>query len=119
MNHTEVTLYHNPRCSKSRQTLALLEEQGINPAIVEYLKTPIDAQTIAHLLEMLDMTPRQIMRTKETVYTDNNLGDEGLDKDTLIQAIVEHPILLERPIVVQQDRAAIGRPPENVLTILK
>lgn len=113
-----VTIYHNPRCSKSRQTLALLEEQGIALNIVEYLEQGPDAPTLTQILSMLGMEPRDLMRKKEAEYKDNGLDDESLDREALIQAMVDHPRLIERPIVVKGDKAAIGRPPESVLEIL-
>lgn len=113
-----VTIYHNPRCSKSRQTLALLKEKGISPTIVEYLNTPPSTGELTQILSKLQMEPRDAMRKKEEPYTANNLADEGVSRDALIQAMVDNPILIERPIVVNGDKAAIGRPPENVLDIL-
>ena len=113
-----VTIYHNPRCSKSRATLKLLEERGIALEIVEYLKTPPDAATLAGLLTKLGMEPRDLMRRKEAPYRENRLGDEGLGRDALIAAMVANPILIERPIVVSGGKAALGRPPEAVLEIL-
>ena len=113
-----VTIYHNPRCGKSRQTLALLRENGIEPEIVEYLKTPPDAATLARLLAMLGRAPRELMRRGEAAYKANNLADPALDDDALIAAMVETPVLIERPIVVKGTKAALGRPPEAVLDIL-
>ncbi len=113
-----VTIYHNPRCSKSRATLKLLEERGIAPRIVEYLKTPPDAATLDRLLTGLGMEPRALMRRKEAPYRENGLDNAGLSRDALIAAMVAHPILIERPIVVAGDRVALGRPPEAVLEIL-
>ena len=115
---SEVTIYHNPRCSKSRQTLALLEERGIEPIIVNYLESPPDADTLKALLGMLDLDPRGLMRKKEAVYSELQLANENLAEDELIAAMISNPILIERPIVVAGERAAIGRPPENVLKIL-
>jgi arsenate reductase len=115
---SEVTIYHNPRCSKSRQTLALLEERGIEPAIVNYLDTPPDAATLAALLAMLGLGPRGLMRKKEAPFEELGLADPSLGDDQLIAAMIANPILIERPIVVSGDRAAIGRPPEDVLNIL-
>lgn len=110
-------IYHNPRCSKSRQTLALLTDRGVDAEVVEYLKTPPTAEEISGLLKMLGLSPRQIMRTKEAVYKD--LGLATVDDDrTLIDAMAENPILIERPIVVSGKKAALGRPPEQVLDIL-
>ncbi len=113
-----VTIYHNPRCSKSRQTLALLEERGLEPRIVNYLQTPPSAKELDGILKKLGMEPRELMRKKEAPYKENNLDDEALSRDALIQAMVDHPILIERPIVVANGKAAIGRPPEQVLDIL-
>ena len=113
-----VTIYHNPRCSKSRQTLALLQDRNIDPDIIEYLKTPPDKATLKNILKKLGLSARQLIRTGEPAYTENNLDDDSLDEDQLIEAMIAHPILIERPIVLADDRAAIGRPPENVLGIL-
>ena len=113
-----VTIYHNPRCSKSRQTLALLQEKGIEPTVVEYLKTPPDAETLGDILHKLDMEPRDLMRKKEAAYKDNGLDDPSLSRGALIKAMVDEPILIERPIVVAGDKARIGRPPEAVLEIV-
>lgn len=113
-----VTIYHNPRCSKSRATLKLLQERGIAPEIVEYLKTPPDAATLDGLLTRLGMEPRDLMRRKEAPYRENGLDDEDLTRDALIAAMVADPILIERPIVVTGGKAALGRPPEAVLGIL-
>ncbi len=119
MAQLNITIYHNPRCSKSRQTLALLEENGVTPTIVEYLKTPPSTETIAHLLKLLKMQPRDLMRKNEDEYKSLNLKDESLSNDQLIQAMYETPKLIERPIVVVDDKkAAIGRPPESVLELL-
>ena len=113
-----VTIYHNPRCSKSRATLKLLEERGIAPEIVEYLKTPPDAATLDELLTKLGLEPRNLMRRKEAPYRENGLDDETLTREALIAAMVADPILIERPIVVSRGKAALGRPPEAVLDIL-
>lgn len=114
----KITIYHNPRCSKSRQTLALLNENNVEPEIVEYLSAPLDAKLIRGLLERLGVGIRDIMRSGESVYKELNLGDSGCSEDELIAAIVENPILLQRPIVVKDDRAVVGRPPENILELL-
>jgi len=113
-----VTIYHNPRCSKSRQTLALLQEHGVAPRIVEYLKEPPDAVTLGRLLDRLELAPRDLMRRKEAVYRDLGLNDPKLDRAALIRAMVENPVLIERPIVVAGKQARLGRPPEAVLEIL-
>lgn len=115
---SEVTIYHNPRCSKSRQTLTLLEERGIEPNIVNYLDTPPDAATLFALLSMLGLDPRGLMRRKEAPFSELGLDDPNLGDDELVAAMIDNPILIERPIVVVGDRAAIGRPPEDVLNIL-
>lgn len=113
-----VTIYHNPRCSKSRQTLALLIERGLEVDIVEYLKAPPNAATLAGLLDGLRLEPRDLMRTKEVAYKDLGLDDPSLGRAALIAAMVENPVLIERPIVVAGARVALGRPPEAVLEIL-
>lgn len=113
-----VTIYHNPRCSKSRQTLQLLNDKGIEPEIIEYLSTPPNAATLDGFLGKLGMEPRELMRRKEEPYTALNLADVSLDRAALIAAMVENPILIERPIVVNEGKVAIGRPPESVLEIL-
>ncbi|KKI49042.1 MAG: arsenate reductase (glutaredoxin) [Enterobacterales bacterium] len=114
-----VTIYHNPRCSKSRETLALIKEQGIEPTIIQYLETPPDAATLKTLLKELGFTSaRQLMRHKEDLYKELNLADESLTEEQLIDAMVNNPKLIERPIVVKGKKARIGRPPEQVLEIL-
>lgn len=114
----DVKIYHNPRCSKSRQTLGLLLESGLQPEIVEYLTTPPSETEMRQLLAMLGLSPRELMRTREQAYKDAGLDDPGLSKDDLIRAMIERPILIQRPIVVAGGRAAIGRPPEKVLELL-
>lgn len=115
---TNVSIIHNPRCSKSRQTLALLEEQGCDITIIEYLKTPLSATEISSIQAKLGVTPREMMRVKEEEYKQQNLADIDVTDGQLIQAMVDTPKLIERPIVLANSKAAIGRPPENVLTIL-
>ena len=115
----DVTIYHNPRCSKSRQTLALLEENGVSPEIVLYLDSPPNDVGLSVLLSKLGMSPRELMRKGEDVYKEKRLSDEALSDAQLIAAMIAHPILIERPIVVAGDRAMIGRPPEGVLELLK
>ncbi len=115
---SEVTLYHNPRCSKSRQTLALLEERGIEPEIIEYLKTPPDAATITGLLDKLGIPAIELIRRGEAPFAELGLAGKEDDDGALVEAMVSHPILIERPIVVAGDQARIGRPPEAVLDIL-
>jgi len=113
-----VVIYHNPRCSKSRQTLALLREHGVEPEIVEYLQNPPTAATLKKILRMLDIRPRQLLRTGESAYREHKLADARLGDDEIIAAMLRDPILIERPIVVKGNRAAIGRPPASVLDIL-
>ena len=112
------TLYHNPRCSKSRATLELLQSKGVEPQIIEYLKTPPDAETLKKILKLLGMTPRKLMRKNEAAFKEAGLDDSNLSDDELVAAMIEHPILIERPILLANDKAAIGRPPENVLSII-
>ena len=111
-----VTIYHNPRCNKSRQTLALIESRGVKPRIIEYLKTPPSAGELKRLVKLLGMTPRQLLRAKEA--KEAGLDDPGLGDAEIIAGMVKHPIVIERPIVVSGERAALGRPPEAVLKIL-
>jgi arsenate reductase len=113
-----VKIYHNPRCGKSRQTLQLLKDQGIEPEVVEYLKTPPSAEELDDILQKLGMEPRELMRKKEAEYKANGLDDASLDRQALIQAMINNPILIERPIVIAGGKAAVGRPPETVLSIL-
>ncbi|EOC0121566.1 arsenate reductase (glutaredoxin) [Cronobacter sakazakii] len=115
----DVTIYHNPRCSKSRDTLSLLTERGIEPDVVLYLETPPDAATIKTLLNQLGFSEaRELMRTKEDLYKTLNLADPSLSEEVLIQAMVDNPKLIERPIVISHGKARLGRPPEQVLEIL-
>jgi len=109
-----VTIYHNPRCSKSRQTLELLNARGLSPTIIEYLETPPDTATLEAILKKLGLKPRQLMRAKEAPYVELNLSNPDLRDDDLTSAMVNNPILIERPIVVIGERAVIGRPPENI-----
>jgi len=113
-----VRIYHNPRCSKSRQTLALLESGGVKPDIVEYLKQPPDYNELDNILKMLGIEPRELMRSHEKAYQQNKLGNPALTREDLINAMVDQPILIERPIVINGKRAIIGRPPEKVLELL-
>ena len=113
-----VTIYHNPRCSKSRQTLNLLQEHGIQPTIIEYLETPPSAKKLGKILVMLGLRPRELMRNKEDVYAASSLDNPNLSDDDLIEAMIKHPILIERPIILANDKATIGRPPEQVFEII-
>ena len=115
-----VTISHNPRCSKSRETLSLLKDNGIDPNVVLYLETPPDSATLRKLLTMLGMnSARELMRQKEELYKELNLSDSQLSEEALIQAMVDNPKLIERPIVVSNGQARIGRPPEQVLDIVR
>lgn len=111
-------IFHNPRCSKSRAAMELLTEKGIDADVIKYLDTPPTRETIVEVLGLLNMQPRDVMRKGESEYKDNNLSDESLTRDQLIDALVEFPKLLERPIVVANGKAAIGRPIENIIDIL-
>ena len=113
-----VTIYHNPQCSKSRTTLQFLKDKNIEPTVVEYLKSPPDAKTLDKLLNKLGMEPRDLMRKHEAEYKENQLDNISLSREELIQAMIDHPRLIERPIVVIDNKAAIGRPLENVMDIL-
>ena len=114
---SDVTIYHNQRCTKSRQTLELLRGHGIEPRIIEYLKTPLSAKEVRSLMRKVGGDPQALVRRQEKAFKEAGLTRES-GADELARAIAEHPILLERPVVVKGDRAAIGRPPENVLSIL-
>jgi arsenate reductase (glutaredoxin) len=113
-----VTIYHNPRCSKSRETLSLLQDHGIEPHIVEYLKDPPSTEVLSDLLDRLGLEPRALMRRTESEYAALGLDDPALSREALIAAMVANPKLIERPIVVKDGKAALGRPPAAVLDIL-
>lgn len=115
---SDILIYHNPRCSKSRQTLALLQQQGIEPQIVEYLNSAPTAETLTEILAMLNMDPQQLMRKSEAVYKELKLKDATYNREQLIQIMCDNPKLIERPIVITNGQARIGRPPESVLEIL-
>lgn len=115
---TDLTLYHNPRCSKSREALAMLEARGLAPTVVRYLETPPDADTLRALLKALGLSARQLLRSGEDAYKTLGLADSALTEAQLVDAMATHPILIERPILVAGDRAVVGRPPEKVLEIL-
>jgi len=115
---TAIQIWHNPRCSKSRQTLALLEQKGIDAEIIKYLETTPDETELKTILTKLNMSARALLRKGEDEYKALNLKDSNLTEDDLIQAMITHPKLIERPIVINQDKAKIGRPPESVLDIL-
>jgi arsenate reductase len=113
-----VTIYHNPRCAKSRQTLALLQERGVEPTVVKYLESPPDAAALSDLCDRLGMSPRALLRTGEAAYKALGLGDPAKTDAEILDAMAANPILIERPIVVRGDTAVLGRPPENALRIL-
>ncbi|MBC8651662.1 arsenate reductase (glutaredoxin) [Pseudomonas sp. MTM4] len=115
---TELTLYHNPRCSKSRGALELLEQRGLNPTVVRYLETPPTAAELKQILARLGIRPRQLLRSSEEEYKTLDLANPALSDAEIIDAMVAHPKLIERPILVAGDVAVIGRPPEKVLEIL-
>ena len=115
---TELTLYHNPRCSKSRGAMELLEARGLAPTIVRYLETPPSAAELRDLLAKLGLSARQLLRTGEDEYKALNLDDAGLSEEQLIAAMVAHPRLIERAILIAGDKAVVGRPPEKVLELL-
>ena len=112
-------ILHNPRCSKSRQTLAILSENGIDVDIIEYLKDAPSEKTLRQIINILGIKPRDLLRKGEVVYKENNLRREDLTDDDLIQFMLDNPILIERPIVYDDKRAVIGRPPDNVLKLIK
>jgi arsenate reductase len=111
-------IYFNPQCSTCRKTLDILKEKGIDPEIIEYLEEPPDQRELELLLQKLEMEPRELIRTKEPIYKELGLNDAMINRDQLIRAMVENPILIERPIVVIGSRVVLGRPPENVLKLL-
>lgn len=113
-----ISIYHNPRCSKSRQTLQLLQEQGIEPEVREYLKDVPTAYELKQVLAALNISPRELLRVKEAEYKEAGLDNPDLDDAAIIKSMTQHPKLIERPIVINGDRARIGRPPEAVLEIL-
>lgn len=113
-----VTIWHNPRCSKSRQTLALIEAQGVEPVVVEYLKTPPSREDITRAVELLGVPATNLVRKGEKIYKELGLALRPLGDDELIAAMAANPILIERPVVFANGKAALGRPPENVLKIL-
>ncbi len=113
-----VTIYHNPKCAKSRATLKFLTDRGIKPVVVEYLKTPPSETELKRLIGMLGIAPRALLRTKEAEYRQAKLDNPGVSDTQILKAMVEYPKLIERPIVVAGKKAALGRPPEDVLKIL-
>jgi arsenate reductase len=118
MSNVRLVIYHNPSCSKSRETLQILENKNLNPMIVEYLDNPPTRQELKKIIEMLGISARDLLRTTEQIYADARLDQEALSEDEIIAVICQHPELLQRPIVVSGDRAVIGRPPARVLEII-
>jgi len=115
---SKVQIWHNPRCSKSRNALELLNEKGVDAEVIKYLETPHTKEDIKSLLKMLNISARELMRVKEDIYKELNLKDEN-DEEKLIEALVENPKLIERPIVIKDGKAAIGRPIENIVELLE
>ena len=111
-------IYHNPRCSKSRQSLALLQEAGVEPEVIEYLTDPPTAEELTQILDSLQMEPTDLMRTGEAVYQELGLREKQLSRQEAIETMIQHPVLIQRPIVVNGDQAVIGRPPENLKSLL-
>jgi arsenate reductase len=115
----KATIYHNPRCTKSRETLALLEERGVKTVIVEYLEDPPDEETLRDLIEKLEIRPKELLRRKEAAFKALGLASKLEDDGAIIAAILREPVLMERPIVVVGEKARIGRPPEKVLELFR
>jgi arsenate reductase len=118
MSNTRLVIYHNPSCSKSRETLQILEHNNLTPRVIEYLDEPPTRQELKKIMQMLGISARDLLRTGEQIYQDAKLDNEALSEDEIISAICTHPILLQRPIVVSGERAIIGRPPAKVLEII-
>ncbi len=116
---SEPVMLHNPRCSKSRATLQLLEENGATPRIIRYLEGELDRATLERMLDALALSPRDLLRRNEIEYSEHGFADATLDRDALIERMLRHPRVIERPVVLLGDRAVIGRPPENVLALLQ
>ena len=119
MSESPITIYHNPRCSKSRQTLQLIRDAGVEPNVVEYLKTPPTSAELSSILERLKLQPVELIRRKEAAFSELKLATTELTRDELIAVMVKNPVLIERPIVVKGSDAVIGRPPENVQELLQ
>lgn len=114
----EVRIFYNPKCSKCRLTMDILKNKGITASVVEYLNTPPDSAELSHILDTLGLEPRDLMRKHEVPYKENNLDNPNLSREQLIQAMIDQPVLIERPIIINGNKATIGRPPEKVLDIL-
>ena len=115
----DIIIYHNPRCSKSKATLELITSMGITPIVKLYLDEPISYDELSNVLDKLNISPRELLRKTESLYKKHNLDNNILDDSEIITFMIENPILIERPIVIRNKRAIIGRPPENVLKIIK
>ena len=115
----DITIYHNPRCSKSKATLELITSMGITPIVKLYLEEPISYGELSNVLDKLNITPRELLRKTESLYKKHDLDNNILDDSEIIKLMIANPILIERPIVIRDKRATIGRPPENVLKIIK
>ena len=118
MSNTKLVIYHNPNCSKSRETLQILEDNNLKPVVIEYLGEPPSQQELKIIIEKLGVSARDLLRTTEQVYQDAGLDNDALSEDEIISAICAHPVLLQRPIVVSGERAVICRPPAKVLNII-
>ena len=114
----EIRIFYNPKCSKCRLTMDILNEKGVETTIVEYLETPPDSTELSEVLDLLGIEPRDLMRKHEAPYKENNLDNPDLTREQLIEAMIENPILIERPVVIKGNKAIFGRPPEKVLDIL-
>ncbi len=114
----DVRIFHNPKCSKCRLTMEILNDKGVNTSVIEYLKTPPNSDELTEILDLLGIEPRELMRKHELPYKENNFDNPELTRDQLIQAMIDHPILIERPIIINGKKATIGRPPEKVFDIL-
>ncbi len=113
-----VRVFHNPKCSKCRLTMGILDDKGVDTTVIEYLKTPPGSEELEQILDMLGLEPRDLMRKHEAPYKEQNLANPELSREQLIQAMIDNPILIERPIIINGNKATIGRPPEKVLDIL-
>ena len=114
----KVQIFYNPKCSKCRLTMDILNDKGVQPSVVEYLNTPPSSAELNEVLDLLGLEPRELMRKHEIPYKENNLDSPDLNRAQLIQAMIDNPILIERPIIIKGNKATIGRPPEKVLEIL-
>ncbi len=115
---SDVRIFHNPKCSKCRLTMEILNDKGVDTNVIEYLKTPPNSDELTEILDLLGIEPRELMRKHEAPYNENKLDNPELTREQLIQAMIDHPILIERPIIINGKKATIGRPPEKVFDIL-